>query len=327
MKKLISILLAVLMFVPLAACESDKAQEEGKSEATADVESAEQTETETISAETDIADGTGGEDTEDPIDEGLFNITLEETVVVDNEECLIKILGAEYNEYFGFSMKVEIENKSADKNYHFDIIPAAINGIHVSASISNTLSPGRKSTKSIDFITDDLDKLGIEYYSEVMLNFIVYDWDSYDNEYIVDEAVTVYPYGEENAVRYEREDVENDIPLTDNENFEASVLGFEYDEESGSYNVQMYVKNKSDVTLVFMAKDVYLNGKYFEIGYSEIIEPGIISCTPMCWLSKYLQNSNIDPQAIGEIKFRLVAYDVDDMRGDGIYSESFTLNP
>ena len=140
MKKFISILLAVLMLIPLAACESDKAQEEGKSEAAADVESAEQTETETISAETDIADGTGGEDTEDPIDEGLFNITLEETVVVDNEECLIKILGAEYDEYFGFSMKVEIENKSADKNYHFDIIPAAINGIHVSASISNTVS-------------------------------------------------------------------------------------------------------------------------------------------------------------------------------------------
>ena len=56
-------------------------------------------------------------------------ITFSGLVAVDNSDCVIKVTEIDPDSMWGYAIKVELENKSADKTYMFSVDGAAINGI------------------------------------------------------------------------------------------------------------------------------------------------------------------------------------------------------
>ena len=92
MKRIFALLLAIMMIFSLVACVEE-------------VES----------------DNEGKTNTGDVASKSKNKITFTELVAVDNDECSIKITGIDPDDMWGYSLNVQLENKSADKKYMFSV--------------------------------------------------------------------------------------------------------------------------------------------------------------------------------------------------------------
>ena len=96
MKKLMSIMLALLMVLMLAACGDAEADEVSTPDAVTEGNIAVQDETQETENETEIV--------------------FEEMTVVDNEYCTIKITEIIPDDVWGYTLKLYLENKSSDRS-------------------------------------------------------------------------------------------------------------------------------------------------------------------------------------------------------------------
>lgn len=181
-------------------------------------------------------------------------ISLEEVVVLDNEQYTIKVTDVELSDTAGITISSYLENKSAEDTYAFSITRACADGVSLDTQWNSSfpLAPGE---------TMDGREFGFMY-SEALLNngvkctdleleFVVYkqEFDGIaQNEEIARETVHVYPYGEENAETYVREDQDTDTIIFDNENIKAVVTGCEQN-EYGYYLIHFYMENKSEASI------------------------------------------------------------------------------
>lgn len=118
-----------------------------------------------------------------------------EIVVVDNEECLIKLTSIGPDGTWGYTLKTHFENKSSEKNYMFSVESAAINGVQVDP-FGTTVDAGGKADIDTSFTQDELEEIGIEECTDIELYFRVYDSDDWFAEDVFQKTIHIYPNGE-----------------------------------------------------------------------------------------------------------------------------------
>ena len=315
MKKLIALLLALVVMLSLAACGDEKAtgsaekQQNTQSQNKTDEEKPEESEPE---ATTTVVE-------ENNKDEASFT----EVVVVDNEECLIRITGIENDLIWGYSLKVYMENKSADQTYMFSVDDAAINGVQAQTLFATDVAPGKKANESLIFM-EDLSEYGIGDFTDIELVFSVSDMEDFLADPVVETSVHVYPYGEDKAVQFTREAQASDLTLVDNDYVTAIVTGYEEDEIWG-YTAQLYLVNKTDKPLMFSADESSVNGFMVDALLAETVSAGRCAFSSLIWDSTAMEENGITE--IEEIEFMLQAYDLDDLSAEYVVNESVTFNP
>ncbi len=322
MKRLITLVLVLALTFSLMACgvgtkneEDDptklKESESVKTEATNQSESEKETESEKESE---------SEETEPSNQELAF----EEMVAVDNEECLIKITGIEPDNMWGYTLKVQVENKSADKTYMFSVDNAAVNGVQCDPLFVTEVAPGKKANEQINFMGDELEENGIDNYTDIELSFRVYDSDDWSADPVAEETVHVYPYGEEKAVTFTREAQASDIVIVDNAYVTAVVTGYEEDEIWG-FTVNLFLLNKTDKELMFTADDVSVNGFMAEPLFATSVAAGKCTFADMTWLGDEFETNGIT--SVEEIEMTFRAYDFSDFFADDLANETLVLKP
>lgn len=187
------------------------------------------------------------------------DFTFTELTVVDNENCSIIITGLEEDPIWGFSMKVALENKSADKNYMFTITDASVNGVCCTPLFASEVAAGKKANESASLSDSVLEENDIGAYTDIEVTFRVYDNDDWSADNIALETVHVYPYGEDKATKFVREPQDTDQVLVDDDNITVTFIGTEYDDIWG-YTVKLFLVNKTDTSVMFSADDVSVNG-------------------------------------------------------------------
>lgn len=251
-------------------------------------------------------------------------IAFEELVVVDNDECTVKITGIEPDNMWGYTLKVNLENKSADKTYMFSTQSGAVNGVESDPFFATEVAPGKKSNNDMSFMDDTLKNNGINEFTDIELTFKVYDTNDWTSDPVALETVHVYPLGEEKATKFVRESQSTDTVLIDDENIYIVVMGYTNDSIWG-YTVNLYLENRTDKTLTYAVDEVSVNGYMADPFWAKEVRPGNVAFTSMSWSDTVFEENEITE--VEEIEMLFKVYDSNDWMADKLIEEIVVLNP
>jgi len=251
-------------------------------------------------------------------------ISFEELTVVDNKECSIKITKIDTKNIWGYTLKAQLENKSASKTYMFSVERAAINGVECDPLFATEVAATKKSNNDISFSDPIFDENDIGQYTDIELAFRVYDSDDWNADPVAEETVHIYPYGEDKATKFERSAQASDNVILDNEYAKVIVTGYEKDEIWG-YTVNLFLLNKTDKSLMFSVDNASVNGFMADPFYAAEVSAGKCAFSSMAWSDTTLEENDI--KDVKEIEFELRVYDSDNWLGDDFAKETITLKP
>ncbi len=251
-------------------------------------------------------------------------ISFNEVIAIDNTECLIKITDIDPDNFWGFTLKTQLENKSTDKTYMFSVESAAVNGVQCDPFFATEVAAGKKSNEEISFSSDELKENGVGDYTDIELTFRVYDSDDWSADDVAQETIHVYPYGEDKATKFVRKAQSSDNVIIDNEYVTAIVTGYENDELWG-YTVNLFLVNKTDKNLMFSADEVSVNGFMADPYYAASVSAGKCAFSSMSWSDTTFEDNGITN--VEEIEFNFSVSDNDDWLADDFVNEIITLIP
>lgn len=251
---------------------------------------------------------------------------FEEVVVVDNEECAIVIKEIDPDDLWGYTLKAQMENKSADKTYMFNLASASVNGVMDDPGFATEIAPGMRANKDISFWMSDLEDIGIEAedITDIELNFCVHDSDDWSADPVYEDVAHVYPLGEDNATAYERQPQDTDEVLVDNDMVTAIVTGYRVDELWG-YTVDVFFVNKTDTAVMFNIEDAAVNGYMADPFFATSVDPGKCAFKSVSWDDSTLEENDITE--VEKINFTLQAHDAEEWTGEYYVNQPVTLTP
>lgn len=250
--------------------------------------------------------------------------TFSEIVAIDNEYCSIKLTELNPDNIWGYTVKAELENKSADKNYMFSIENAAINGVSANPLFATEVAPSKKALKEINFADHTLKENGIGDCTDIEITFRDYDNDDWAADPVAKETVHIYPYGEEQATHFVRNSQPSDTVLVDNDQVSVIVTGYDPEGTFG-YTVNLYFVNKTDKNIMFSVDDAAINGFMIDPFYANSVPAGKSAFSSMHWSDRSLEESKISD--VEQIEFTLTASDEDDWLAEDLVNQAITLKP
>ncbi len=330
MKKIVALLIAISMLLTFVACSSEKTDDEKDDAPQKDILSEEDLDSTNgqPTSEADVLENPTSADAEavEPSEELTSAEVVDgamEATAIDNDRCSIKIVDIYNDDIWGFTVKVELENKSDFDTYTFSLESSSINGVKCSAILYEDVAAGKKSINEINYY-GTLDDYDIGIYTDIELSFRVHIADDYSSDDIVNDTIHAYPFGAANATQYVREDQPGDNVLIDNEYVKVIVIGYEYDDIWG-YSANLFLINKTDRKLRFAADEVSLNGYMLDPYFIINLDGGKCAYEAMTWYDSNLEESGITE--VEEIEFIFSVRDADDWYSDDLVNEAFTLNP
>lgn len=251
-------------------------------------------------------------------------IVFEEMTAVDNEACSVVLTGLEPDNLWGYTVNALLENKTSDKTYMFSLESASIDGVQCSDLFASEVAAGKKSNEDISLSDSELKENGVTDFSDIELSFRVYDSDDWSADAVARETIHIYPYGEENAVVFEREAQPEDVVLVDNEDITMILTGYEEDEIWG-YTANLFLVNKTDKNIMFSVDDTSINGYMVATYFASTVYAGKCEFTSISWYDSELEENGITD--VEEIEMNVRVYDEDNWDAEDIFNEIITLNP
>ena len=292
MKKLMALLLSVLLTVPFVACGDEGGDESLKVDDSSAVSQKEE------------------------------DVAFEEQVVVDNDECLIKITGIDADNLFGYTLNVYLENKSADMTYNFSVDNVIIDGVSCSSLLYVDVDPGSNTDYEVTLMDTEFKEYHVGDYTDISLDFIVKDANNIALDPIVKENVHVYPLGKDKAAKFSREPKDTDEVIAYESEVKVTVIDYKLDAVWG-YTVVFYMENDSDRTVTISSENESLNGVAFDPLFANSVPAKCSSFETMCFYNDFLENNSIE--TVEEIKFSLKANDYEAF--ETLFEKEITLNP
>ena len=307
MKKLLALILAIFMLLSLMACDIETQPDNNDND----------------SSQNQTNNNTESNDQNNK-NENKDEITFSGIVAVDNTECIIKITEIDPDNLWGYTLKVQLENKSADKTYMFSVESAAINGVQCDPFFATEIAAGKKSNKEINFTNSELEENGIKDYTDIELTFRVYDSNDWMADDVAKKTIHVYPFGEDKAVKYVRTPQATDNIIVDNEYVTVVVTGYE-DDPIWGYTAKLFLLNKTDKNVMFSVDEASVNGYMTNPFFAKSVSAGKCAFSSMSWSDTDLEENGIT--VIEEIEFNIRAYDEDNWLDDDLANKTVTLTP
>ena len=254
----------------------------------------------------------------------IAEISFEELIVVDNDECAITITEIDPDNLWGYTVKVKLENKSADKTYMFSVQSASVNGVQSDPLFATEVAPGKKSNNDICFLDDSLKDIGIQEITDIEITFKVYDSNDWTADAVALETVHIYPIGEEKATVFKRESQPSDTVLFDDANVSVIIIGYT-DDPIWGYSVNLYLVNKTDIPLMYAVEEVSVNGYMADPFWAKEVQPGKVAFATMSWSDTTFEENDITQ--VEEIEMLFNVYDSNDWMADKLINETVTLKP
>ena len=278
MKKLTAVLICIIFALSLAAC--------GNAPAVDPVPESDPPASAPESTGEDLpappTPDTGNET--EPADDGSVT-------VINNEYCVVKVLGIDDDSLWGMGAQVYCENKTDESTLRFEVVGGSVNGVEAEPSFSCEVAPQKNKTDIVNLTVPD-ELSGAEDYTDIEMVFRVKDRDSIISTPMEEKAVHVYPLGKDKASVYERPSGKNDRVMVDNDAISVTVTGFSNDSLYDCI-VNLYIVNKTDSDLVFSAEDVSVNGLPCDPLFSVTVRAGKRAFSSIGWLHSTLWEQRI----------------------------------
>lgn len=255
---------------------------------------------------------------------------FEDVVLVDDENCKVVIKGTEVDSLWGYTWKLELENKT-DKTLMFSMDRVSVNGYMCDPYWACEVTAGKKANTDVAWMQSDLETNGIETVGEVAFTLKTSDADDYmadpllECEYELTAPVQeAEPSSEGVSEAESSEAASEEIILAENENCAVKLTGTQTDGMWG-YTWNVYLENNTDRTLMFSAEDVTVNDWVCDPYWAYEVAPGKKANVEWNWMQE-----NLDKNGIEEVTFvegKIVAYDAEDWSAENTLDTTFAVYP
>ncbi len=254
-------------------------------------------------------------------------LDFKEQTVIDNSSCKVVVKKLDPKNFFGYTVKFYLENKT-DKALNFSFDYNAANGVTVSALFVKEVAPKSNSTEDLQFSTSDLEKSGLKKITDLEFKMRVYP----DGENSIENAVAVetyhiYPYGEaEKGTAFKRANVDSDKVLIDNDKVKFVVTGVADDTLFGK-TIKVYIENKTANSMMVDTDNETINGKVIDPLWACEVPANMATFSTINWIgANKLENNGITE--INDVSWKFSAYNSDDILAPKYVEEeqSFKFN-
>ena len=310
MKKVLTLLLALVMVLSLTACVASQPTTGSKNDPTKPTTAPTNKPTEPTTAPTVPTTAPTEPESNDEI------------VVVDNENFTVKVAGITSDEE-NYTLTLYIENKGTVLlSFTFGNVTAN-NYVCPDISMYADVAAGENYTDSLIIPRTTLDRNGITDPAKLEFNLYVMNGETWAD--LFNENCTVYPQGEGSYVDdggYNAQ--EGDTVLVDNDSVTVIVTGFDPENEMG-YTMNLYVLNKTALNLTFAMENVTVNELMFDPFWSTDVPAGKRAHCSVTWYGTEMTDYNIGDVTM--INFDLTAKDPMDWEAADLAGVSTTVYP
>jgi predicted small lipoprotein YifL len=282
MKKIIAMLMAVLMVLSLTACGDNSdtdiqpPDDVGGNSSTGD----DQKETQNAPAKQDV--------------------TITETVLVDEAGVKITAKSLDTNSLFGPEIKLLIENNSG-KDLTFQTRHTSVNGYMIETMMSAEVVNGKKSNEGLTFLRSDLEACGIETIADMEFSFHIFTTEGW-KDYLDTPQIQIktsaadsytYTFDDSGDVAYDEKDVK------------IVIKGLSQDDSIIGPGVVVYIENNSEKAITVQTRDVSINGFMVDAMFSCEVMPGKRAVDSITFMSSDLEENNITGIENVELSFHI----------------------
>ena len=326
MKKALTLLLALVMVLSLVACSTANQTTTGsKNDPTTKPTTGNTTVPGTTAQPTEPTQQPTTAPTEPAPTEPAPTEPIEpdtSIIVEDNDSFTLKVLSTESTEE-AYIMTLYVANKTASL-LSFTISNISANdyvcpdiNVYMDVNGNETATEILYSERSV------LDRNGVENPAKVEFQVYVMNGDTWSDVY--SDTCVVYPMGEDAFVDdggYTAQ--EGDTVLVDNDSCTVIVTGYNPEGEWG-YTMNMYILNKTDVTLTFSMSNVTVNGLMLDPWWATDVAAGKRAHCSVIWYGTEIVDYNIGDVTM--ISFDLTAMDATDWEATDLAGVSTTVYP
>ena len=286
MKRISAIIIAIILIMSLVAC-GDYSGEDIKKP-----------------SEVIVGDNTGdnqqGGQTGKTEEAGKTEITISETVMVDEAGVKIVAKSLEADALFGPEVRLFIENNSG-KDLTFQCGYASVNGYMVEAMMSVDVVNGKKANGSLTFMKSDLEICGIDAIADMELAFHIFDtagWETYLDSDAIQIKTSVadtfeYTYDDSGDLAYEG----NGVKIV--------VKGLAEDESIFGPSIVVYIENAGDKDVTVQTRDVSINGFMIDGMFSCDVVAGKRAVDTITFMESDLKKNGITAIKDVELSFHI----------------------
>lgn len=303
MKRIIPLLLVLTMTLTLAACGVDKSELKSITSVTTAGDHADDAAPENVPDEApdDAEDETSADTTEpDAPATSSKDVTIEETVLLDEAGVKITAKSLEPNTLFGPEVKLLIENDSG-VDLTVQARDSSVNGYMVDAIFSCDIVSGKKANDELTFLSSDLEACGIETIADIELSFHLYrsdNWDTY-----LDSAPVSLTTSAADTYAYDFDDAGE--LLYDDGSVRIVARGLSEDDSIFGPGVVLYVENNGTQDVTIQTRDVSVNGFMISAVFSCDVCAGKHAVDAITFFSSELEESGIETITDIELSFHL----------------------
>lgn len=241
---------------------------------------------------------------EPPEKEESAQATIQEQVIYDENDIKITAKALKYDEWFGPSVTVLVENNS-QQNITVQTRNSSINGLMIETLFSCDIAAGKKANDSITFYDSELELSGITTIKDIEFSLYIFDSDDWDD---IAESDTIVLTTSADEALVQEFNTEGFVAYED-ESYKIVVQKLDSDDSFWGSDIYVYIENNSDENITVQTRDVSINGFMLEPMFSCDIVAGKKAYDSISFFESDLEDNGITDITQIEVKFNIFSSD------------------
>lgn len=237
---------------------------------------------------------------DEPVEEQTEEVTIEEQVIYDENDIKVTAKALEYEDWFGPSITVLVENNS-QQNITVQTRNSSVNGLMIDTMFSCDVAAGKKANDSITFYKTELDVANIEILKDIEFQLHIFDSDEWEN--IADSDTITLTTSADPA--YVQQCNTDGFVAYEDEAFKIVVQKLDSDDSFWGSELYVYIENNGDKNITVQARDVSINGFMMEPVFSCDVLAGKKAFDSVTFFQSDLDDNGITDITEMEIKFHI----------------------
>ncbi|WP_296036751.1 hypothetical protein [uncultured Gemmiger sp.] len=230
------------------------------------------------------------------------DVTLAETVLFDQDGIRVTATGLSTDSLFGPELNLLVENDSA-QNIVVQPNYCMVNGYMMDGLLSADVAAGKKANDTLDFLSNALARCGIETITDIELDLVVSDGDSWQTLYETGPVILQTSAAGQYTQTYDDsgEEIYNQNGIR--------VVAKSVNDDLFGMGIKFYLENNTDKAVIVNADNVSVNGYMMtDLFYSDLA-PRSHAVDTLTLLGSELEDNHIDTITDAELSLQITDAD------------------
>ena len=230
------------------------------------------------------------------------DVTLAETVLFDQDGIRITATGLSTDSLFGPELNLLVENDSA-QNIVVQPNYCMVNGYMMDGLLSADVAAGKKANETLDFLSNALARCGIETITDIELDLVVSDGDSWQTLYETGPVILQTSAAGQYTQTYDDsgEEIYNQNGIR--------VVAKSVNDDLFGMGIKFYLENNTDKAIIVNTDNVSVNGYMMtDLFYSDLA-PRSHAVDTLTLLGSELEDNHIDTITDAELSLQITDAD------------------